>query len=428
MLIDLGEVPQPRQQPVAVEVPRPPVPFRAVCTALSVVLVALLAGGSHRAPQPPPTVIPAVLGDATFLAGDRLFVVGVGRETDPAGVKVRVISSYSLPDGGLLDRTPVTVSGTVGAVVQAGDTIVAEYQDVRIVPSVVAQSAGAGQALWRRSARLIGVRAADGIALLHDDRGMLAVDLTTGAVRWSVPRPADGVVAEAGAVDGYPRWLVLVTDSGRLETRDARTGELIAARTLTAVAGRAQGQIWPVGDLLLVNAGRSGHDGYRLPGLDPLWRTTADLSQAWTQVDCGTLICVLRQRRGVIALDRASGREVWRSNRWLDAESAGPYLLAFENPGGADVPRLRVVDPATGRQLGDFGDWERLGPAGADGLVYGKLDTPDRNRIRYGELDPATRRVRPLGSADGVSGGCETGARVLICRLVDASIAVWRLG
>ena len=47
--------------------------------------------------------------------------------------------------------------------------------------------------------------------------------------------------------------------------------------------------------------------------------------------------------------------------------------------------------------------------------------------VRYGVLDPATRKVRLLGAADRVSTGCETSGPVLICRMIDASVAVWAL-
>jgi hypothetical protein len=126
------------------------------------------------------------------------------------------------------------------------------------------------------------------------------------------------------------------------------------------------------------------------------------------------------------ALDPATGRQLWSSERWAYAAPAGKFLLANANQSEADVPKLWVLDPATGRVLGNFGDWQGIGPAG-DGLIYGKLDIRGAYVMWYGVLDPATRRVRILGRADRVSGGCETGAGVMMCRLVDASIAVWRL-
>ena len=42
-------------------------------------------------------------------------------------------------------------------------------------------------------------------------------------------------------------------------------------------------------------------------------------------------------------------------------------------------------------------------------------------------IDPATRQAIVLGAGDRVSNGCQTTGAVLLCRLVDASIAVWPL-
>jgi outer membrane protein assembly factor BamB len=391
--------------------PPPPVPYRAVLGALSLILLAVLAGSAPRAHPQPPVIIPARLGDATFLDGDRLFVVGTGRlET----YMNRVVTGYRLPAAAPLGRTAVTVAGAVVGVEQAGDVVVVAYQySTSGNTGVVAQVVGASTPAWRRNARLIGTSAADRTALLADESGVIAVDVRTGALRWRVPRPPDGFIAPAG--EGFPRWLVLTTDSGRLETFDPHTGRRLAAATLPALPGRANGLIWPINDLVLADTGR-GFDGYRLPGLERLWHTAVDLSQSWMEADCARIICTFRQQRGMTALDPATGRELWQSPRWAWAEPFGPYLL-----GSAGEDHVTwVIDPADGEPLGNFGDWRGLGVAG--GRLYGIRD----NRY-YGMLDPATREVDYLGTAPRVSGDCEVGSGVLICRLVDASVAVWQL-
>ena len=127
------------------------------------------------------------------------------------------------------------------------------------------------------------------------------------------------------------------------------------------------------------------------------------------------------------ALDPATGRELWSSDRWAYAEAAGPYLLATSGDPADDLPALWVLDPVTGRELGNFGAWQLLGPSGGDGPAYGIWQRPGEDKIYYGVLNPATRGVRVLGSGQRVSTGCDIGAGVLVCRLIDASIAVWRL-
>ena len=215
-----------------------------------------------------------------------------------------------------------------------------------------------------------------------------------------------------------------MTDSGRLETRDPLTGRVHAAVTVPGLTGRAAGLVWPVGDLFLIGTGAAGFEAFRLPDLAPLWDTSADLSRSWSQADCGRVLCTFRQQRGMTALDPATGRELWSSDRWAYAEAAGPYLLATSG----DLPALWVLDPVTGRVVGDFGVWQLVGASGGDGTAYGIWQIPGGHKIFYGVLDPATRGVRVLGSGQRVSTGCEIGAGVLVCRLIDASIAVWRLG
>jgi hypothetical protein len=427
VLIDLGEVPE---EPTETPARRPPVPYRAVLGTLSLILLAVLSGAANRPPPRPPAIIPARLGDATFLDGDRLFLVTAAFEETGGTVQNRVVTTYQLPAARQVTRTTVAVVGAVVSVTQAGDVLLVAYQvNADGTLGVVAQAVGTATPLWRRTARLVSTSVADGIALLDDATGQIAVDLRTGALHWRVPLVADGLLIEAGGGNGgYPKWLVLVTDSGRLETWDAHTGEQLAATTVPALTGRVTGLIWPIGSLIMVKTG-DGYDAYRLPRLDRLWQSTADLSESWMETDCGPVICTFRQQQGMTALDPATGREVWRSDRWAYAEPFGPYLLSGVGTDEAGEPSLWVINPATGQAIGNFGDWQSLGPAG-DGLLYGKKDAHGKYRIWYGLLDPATRRIDYLGAADRVSGDCQTSPiedPVLICRLIDASYAVWRL-
>jgi hypothetical protein len=86
----------------------------------------------------------------------------------------------------------------------AGRTLVLSYQlDNRSewgdsgTWAVVAITAGADRALWRKTGRLVGASAADGLVVLNSDEAELGVDLHTGEIRWSVPHPAEGFTAEA---------------------------------------------------------------------------------------------------------------------------------------------------------------------------------------------------------------------------------------
>ena len=423
-LIDLGEVPDHRATPTAV--PRPPVPYRALLGALSVVLLALLAGAGHQRQPLAPTVIPARLGDSFTLDGDRMYIIGAGGVDSFDAVRDRVVTVYQLPSMRMLSRTTVAVAGTVVGVEQAANTMLVGYQlDSSGNQETVAYPVGGGQVLWRRPDRLVSASAADGIALLSASDGDVAIDLATGRERWKVARPADGFVAESGNGSGYPDWVVVLSDSGRLETWDAHTGRRQATATVPGGADRITGLLWPVSSYLLISTG-AGYDAYRLPGLRRLWHTPVDLSQSWMQTDCGGVICTFRQQQGMTVLDPADGHVLWGSATWAYAEPVGRYLLATMGAAEGDVSSLWVLDPRTGQVLGNFGAWEGLGPAG-DGLLYGRREVRGDYRVFYGVLDPADRSVDVLGLADRVSGGCETSAGVLVCRLVDASVAVWRL-
>src|SRR4051794_24207003 len=272
-------------------------PRRAVLAALSVVLVAMLGGADRLGGSRPPTVIPARLGDAAYIYGDQLFVVGTGRLETGEAVVDRSIATYALPGVKLLDRSTGSVPGGIEMVMRAGENLLGSCQwPTTGTQAVVVLAAGTDRRLWQRSARLIAASPADGIALLGDDQAEFAVDLATGALRWTVPRPADGYFTEAGLDGQYLRWLVLVTDSGRLEVRDARTGRIVSAATIPAQPGRINGLIWPTDEFLVLNTGGSaGFDAYHLPDLGKRWHTTVDLSDSWLQAGCGKIICTYRQ-------------------------------------------------------------------------------------------------------------------------------------
>jgi hypothetical protein len=424
-LIDLGEIPREvAAEPVRT---RSPFPSKVVLGALSLVLLTLLTGAVHRAPPEPPTIVAARLGDLTFITEGQLAVVSAGRPVLGSDVANRVVTTYSLPAGRLTSRTSVAVSGGVTWVWRGGGVILVSYQvDTTGSWAVVAAAEGTERTLWRRAARWVGASAADGLVVLSADDAELGLDLGTGRIRWSVPHPPDGYTTAVGSGTGLPSWLVTLTDSGRLETRDPHTGKLVASLPLSAVPGRQNGLMWAIGGLIVVQDGERGFDAYHVPGLNKAWTTTSVPTQSWTEGDCGRLLCAFQMQRGLSVMDLATGRLLWSADRWSYAEAAGPYLLATEPDRNTDTPAVFVLDPDTGRVMGDFGQWEVRGQS-KDGTVYGTLDVPGKYQMFYGVLDPASRHVHILGSGTSVSGSCEIGPDVLLCRLVDASIALWRL-
>jgi hypothetical protein len=438
ILIDLGEVPEHGHRPADAVLRRPPIPVRPLLTLLSAVLLALLGGAVPRLPPSPPTVIPARLGDSTFVVGDRLFVATPGPELLGAKVQTKVISTYALPGARLLSLTTVAVSGSISNIRQAGDMLVVSYQvDATGEQGTVGVTADTDQVQWRRPTGLDAVSAADGLALLAAYSGQpgetrwYAVDLHTGEQRWTVREPVDGYTTVAGADGyGYPDWLVSASSAGLVEVRDARTGAIHTVATVPAAELQANSLVWIVGNLLMLGTGSDGVTAYGLPDLGKQWYTAVDLSENWAMTGCGPVICAFRAQRRMSALDPATGRLLWDSERWAYAEPSGADLVAVSNEVSSDSgrPKLTVLDPRTGAVRGDFGEWQGLATSGSDELSYGMRTVPGKFTLFYGVLDPARLDVRLLGAADQVSGDCETSAGVLVCRLVDASVAVWRLG
>ncbi|MEV6843987.1 hypothetical protein [Actinoplanes sp. NPDC051411] len=417
-MIDLGEA-----SAVPATEAGPPVPWRALLGTLSVLLLALTAGSAVSTPFPAATVIPARLADSTFIDGDRLFLVTRG-----------LIKTYSLPDGHLLSRTTVAVTGSVSNVLEAGDTLVVSYQiDQDGDQGTVAVVAGTDRVLWRRLDGLAGASGRAGVALLSTGYGARnqavwqAVDLHTGALRWSTTQPADGYTMVTGPIDEYPQWFVTVQADGRIETRDALTGRITATRHGPPIDPHANSIVWPVGDLAIIGGPSGGVTAYRLPGLTPVWNTRVDLSQTWMQTDCGLVLCAFRPQQGIVVLDPADGRLLWESRRWAYAEPAGPYLVAAMLNRDGDAPAYWVLEPRTGRVLGTFGGWDVVASDSVQPTLYGIHLVPGQNTIFYGALDPVRRSATILGRAEAVNGNCQTSADALVCRRADASVGIWQL-
>jgi hypothetical protein len=429
-MIDLGEA-----HPLAVSADAgPPVPWRTLLGALSVVLLVLLTGSAPIRPFPAPLVIPARLADATFIDGDRLFLVTQGPAVFDPSALVKIINAYSLPDGHLLSRTTVEVTGSVSNVLEAGDTLVVSYQvDQDGSQGTIAATVGTDHELWRRLNGLAGASGTAGTALLSTGYGARneavwqAVDLHTGAVRWSTAQPPGGYTMMTGPIDEYPQWFITLYADGRLEVRDAVTGQMTATRQGPPMDPDGDSIVWAVGDLAIIGGQTGAVTAYQLPGLTPRWNTGVDLGQTWMQSDCGQVLCAFRPQHGMLVLDPADGHLLWESDRWAYAEPAGPYLVAAELDRGTDDPAYWVLEPRTGRVLGSFGNWDVVTSDTVPRTLYGIHLVPGQSTIYYGTLDPVRRTATILGRGEAVFGSCQTSADALVCRLNDASVALWRL-
>ncbi|MEV6595414.1 hypothetical protein AB0M36_00965 [Actinoplanes sp. NPDC051346] len=437
VVIDLGEL-RHIQQPLT-PARRPPHP-RVALAAVAGLLVALTAGSVPRTLPRSPIIVPARLGDTMVVERDRIHVVAAAPFLPPStstpALRDRVVSTYALPGGDLMFRTTATVSGAVLSVTSVGGTVLVSYQvDTVGAEATVAVAAGTGTALWRAPARLLRASATDGVALLRQygpQFGKLdwyGVDLATGRHRWTLRQPALGASTDAGyTADGFPHRLVTVTADGHLEARDTVSGRLVATADVPAPPSWSRRGVtaWPAGDLVLVG-GLGGVTAYALSDLGRRWTGPLDLSGRWVQNGCAGGICLVGYRGGVEVVDPVTGTPRWSSPRWSSAVEAGPCLLVTGTEGLEAQYPLAVVDARTGAVRGDFGRWRSVGPVRADGTIVGLRQRIGDDVVWYASLDPGTRSVRVLGAATRVSGDCQAAGDVLVCRGIDASVAIWPL-
>jgi hypothetical protein len=432
VLIDLGEQ-HGRLPASAASRPRPH-PFRTGLAGLATLLV-LLLGGSVAGSRPVrATIVPGRLGVNMFVEQNRLYVVSPGPALNDAAVQKRVVSMYALPGGALLSRTTAAVTGAIFQVTSTDDLVLITYQvDTLGAEATLAVAAGTDRVLWRAPARLLSVAPEHGLALLQENQPLsgklrwFGVDLRSGRTRWSFEQPAQGYTAEARGLDDFPRELITATVAGRIEIRDTRTGALVAASHVSAPPGWSwRGiSVWPTGDLILVG-GTGGITAYARADLSERWHNTQDLSGAWVR-ECAGMICLIGYRGGIRVLDTRTGRVSWAGNRWTRADPVWPYLLLSGDQGLEGRYPLAVVDPVTGVVHGDFGAWQTAGSVRADGTVVGRLQRIGDDVVFYALLDPAALAVHVLGAATGVSGDCRATTEVLVCRRIDASVAIWPL-
>ncbi|PRY24661.1 hypothetical protein [Pseudosporangium ferrugineum] len=435
VVIELGELHHERQ-PAPLPVRRSPHPYRAGLALAAAVLLALVTGAVPREAPWRPVIVPARLGDAMFVEHDRLYVVDAPPAQPTTAVQSRIVSTYALPGGELLHRSTAAVTGAVFSVTSAGSTVLVSYRvDTMGAEATVAVAAGTDRALWRAPARMLSVSAADGLVLLHEnipESGKLSwygVDLATGRHRWVLREPALAYTVETGyGADGFPHRLVTAAVDGHLDVRDTVSGRVVTAADLPVPPSWSRRGItlWPAGEILLVG-GPAGVTAYALSDLTERWASPLDLSGRWVEPDCAGEICLFGYRGGVQVVDPVTGAVRWTSPRWAAAAAAGTYLLVAGREEDQARSPLAVVDPRTGEVHGDFGLWRPAGRVRADGTVIGIRQLIGDDIVWYASLDPRTLAVRVLGEATDVSGDCQATTQVLVCRALDASVALWPL-
>jgi outer membrane protein assembly factor BamB len=414
---------------------------RRLRAAAFVVAAALgLTAASVPAPPPPEVRIGAGLSDRVTISADRLYLIP-SDTTWSAGT--RTISAYELPTGRRLWRQPLPVVGRVRQAVAApGALLVVVERDA--ARQTVAIDASSGRVRWRLAYQPVGL-AAGGRLLLglapptaadRNGERVVAIELATGRPAWTYDVPANAWhdiewsagrwVADHGA-DSGPR-AVTAWPSGHVEVRDLQTGRVVAE---AALGGPRSGNPWfqIAGDQLLAAVLVDGVDvvtAYRLPALERQWTVSLGLAGGYVSTNCGGALCFFSRGGGLRVIDPATGVTRWTDQRWQTVETVRGRMLAHAWPSSRWRSTTAVLDPATGRELLDLGRWTILAPVAPGGPARAVRLDPATGKAWFAVVDVEALAVRVLFSADGIAGDCQAGDRVVVCRRLDSSFAVWR--
>lgn len=428
---------------------------------LGVVLAMLFATMTAAGTRPMPltqVTIPARLGALVVTGVDRIFVI------DPVDTTMeprQQVSAFRLPDGAPLWRVRMPVSGPLGGHTLIGDTLVLTSDWGSVAPRrTVGVDIATGAVSWSRTGSFEAATASGDVLLWIPDAdiahpgtpgwndspggwGFLppgtlqAVAPHSGAVRWSAALPGGVVRSYGGQIDEFPAgWsvaplpqvAVTPVPSGRIETRDLATGQVVRSAELPRLPAVGSGQ-WPpqvVGDLLLVPDGRQSVTAYGLDRFDRRWTMQWDVDREPWPVQCGRMLCVFRPQGGVRMLDRDSGAIRWTDPRWSNLLPVGSYLIASNEARPLLAAELAVLDPATGRVLGDLGAWQVVGRSAGTTRLTGVRTGPD-GRTRVADLDPASMSARVLAVLPDISGDCRSADGLLVCRRLSGALGIWRL-
>ncbi|MFC0531099.1 outer membrane protein assembly factor BamB family protein [Phytohabitans kaempferiae] len=432
-VIDLGEM---RHGPEAV-VPEPVrTSFRWRFTWALAGLAALVVTLGPAMPEPvglTESTIPARLGDTAFAVGDRFYVVTSDR-TELAGP--RTITAYGLPDATRLWEAPLPLVGALrGVGATAGQMLISTQPELLEQVESLSIKEDTGQIMWRRRALFEGVTPVRGHVLLWTSpdgtptastgREVLeAVDPVTGAVRWSYRVPT-GAWLSYRYVSQAPTHVVTLLPSGRVEVRDAEDGQVLTAADLLPARPPEvpASYVQFAGDLLLVRGGPTV-TAYGLERLDRRWTATIDLATEYVAPTCGETLCVVSHIGGVRVVDPATGRVLWSDPARTFVRRAGDLLVA-EVRGRDGLTDLSVLDPRTGQQLNELGQWALIAPPGDGDLLAMRTDLAT-SRAWLARIDPATGAVHFFGVVRSVAGDCEVRAGAVLCRRLNATIGVWR--
>jgi outer membrane protein assembly factor BamB len=281
-----------------------------------------------------------------------------------------------------------------------------------------------------------------------------AVDVTTGAVIWSVEVPGSARISFDSYGDAGSRWVVFVARDGTVTSRDLVTGAVTGQIRLPelALADQPPSDLGPAGTPNLMVVGNQAMvvrrivakndeqpavldiTAYDLATLARRWNARSDAGPSDLRfgfeylnlAGCGPVLC-LYGSDWTVFLDPRDGAERWRTELSLLAISGGRALFGDPQATGGQSPigGLTVRDIRTGEIRGDLAGWRVLtgDPSRAAVTLLGF--TAD-DRTWFGRLDLDRARVSGVGFTPGWYGSCVTQPRYVACRRLDGSVRAWR--
>jgi len=416
-MIDLGEVNQAPEQVIPVDHRR----IRRAVLAAATVVGLLLVGGSARSAPPfglRPLWSTAMTGDDQPLFGPDTGYLLRGTE----------LTAYELADGSVrwtarIPRAPYPPEPAGEVVLLRSDPITVEQREANGIShtfefarSTRALSARTGAELWRINGEPTVVGGGTALFEEHNGRGdvirLRLTRLADGATIWA--RATPGTWTSTEGTDRDPAKLITMDPTGKINIFRYADGAPLGGGRLPAIKSAEVG-LSGTGSLLAVV--RQDPDGrattvlHRLDDLTRLWQTDSDYGIN----ACGPVLCT-RDERGLVGHDPATGRELWRQPGMRTAWPVGPERLLLDD-GAEDDPTYRLIDAATGQQLGAAirgHVLETATPAGSM-LVLRRTTQPD-GLTSVTRLDLTTGAQTLLGALSPVvETSCRSLGRYLAC-------------
>ncbi|WP_229071299.1 PQQ-binding-like beta-propeller repeat protein [Actinoplanes sp. DH11] len=414
--------------------------LRRLVVAAVVLLCAFGLGAAAPPGAHPPLVrdlwsAPMTAQDTMTLRSDGLFVFrnsGTGEVEltayEPASGAVRWVREYSGNVNWMYQGEEA------GLLLIPGDEKYAdiEFEDgsngqIGYGGSTTAIDVWTGRQLWKMTGEVQAVAAASVLLAERDSAGdyvsVRLVDARTGAQIWRHPagRALHVIVKNEGPA---PALIVMARADGRIAVLRWSDGVLLRDRRLPWSAPDPQAGVdtylSTAGDLLLVsrnNPGRTLLTAYRTATLDKVWEIE---TYAYPYVqDCGPVLCLV-DSSALQGLDPRTGRPVWtRPGDSGGATVAGEHLITSD---GTEPPAQRLVDPATGAQIGSGGTgWPLRQEPYAGSLillhrVYGKemRDAVDHLNLTTGEVTRVGLLAAPAERMEGSQ--CDSAGPHLVCQ------------